>query len=271
MLGGVVLLQLGCDDGKVKACHSAMEKSQASLLAMDNQSRVDVEGALGDIEAALAACKAAKRETETNDVLDAKRTLTAHLTALDKRAAEPQREKATPEELLQLEKAGDPGCPSGQAYQNPNTKKTIRCTGKALASMSWDAASEHLAKRGFTIAVNEQADPRIIAELGAERYVFTFASGERSLARCVEATGRPGVPWEEVATRLTSVPMNKLDSGGKIVLGGVERALRVEGDAAQWTVFVGDCASPSVDGAAPAAVATSAPSAAPATSAPAAP
>lgn len=264
-----MLLPLGCDDGKVKACHVAMEKSQASLLAMDNQSRVDVEGALGDIEAALAACKTAKRVTETNDVLDAKRTLTAHLSALDKRAAEPQREKATPEELLQLEKAGDPGCPRGQAYQNPNTKKTIRCTGKALASMSWDAASEHLAKRGFTVAVNEQSDPRIIAELGAERYVFTFASGERSLARCVEATGRPGVPWEEVATRLTSAPMNQLDKVGKVVLDGVERALRVEGDAAQWTVFVGDCAS--VVGAASAAAPASAPSAAPATSAPAAP
>jgi len=234
----------GCESPDVKMCHAEMQTSQKALLDMDKTDARAVEGALGGIERALAACKKAQRGDEITSLADARRQVAAHLDALEKRADRPTRAALSPERLAELLKTGDPDCPKGQGYEPAGTKQVIKCTGKQLVELSSDKARDHFDKRGYRLSPPDTRGD-FKAEFGASAYVFHYGGvGAGAAPRCLEVTGRPGTPWQEIVARLTGVHPDRLKVGEPVRVGARSLPVSISGDAAQWSVKLGDCAAP---------------------------
>lgn len=241
---GVLLLSagiLGCESGEVKLCHSEMQTAQRGLVEMDKTDPKAVEATLGLIERSLEACKHAGRSEEVSNLADAKRQVAAHLDALEKRAQRPERAQLTPEQLAELVAKGDPECPRGQGYEAQGTKQLIKCTGKQLIELSSAKAREHFERRGYRLSPADAAGG-FDAEFGASRYAFRYAAPEAPLPSCLEVTGRPGTPWQEIAARVTGVHPDRIEQGKPVRVGARSWPLAVSGDAGQWSVRLGDCA-----------------------------
>jgi hypothetical protein len=232
---------LGCENEEVKACHAEMQVSQKALLEMDKTDPKSVRETLGLVEKTLAVCEAAQRREEVKNIADAKRQVSAHLEALEERAARPERKKLSADEVAKLEREGDPNCPRGQGYEHPQSKQVIKCVGKQLAEMPKAVASEHFDKRGYKIT--EAPDGGFKAEFGASAYEMRYAAGPGQAPTCVRVTGKPGVPWQEIVARTTGVHPQRIKRDKPVKVGGNSLPLKVAGDPAQWTVILGDCGS----------------------------
>jgi hypothetical protein len=244
LAGSALALWLGlsaCDSAPVKACHAEMQTSQQALLEMDKTDAGSVAATLGLIERTLTTCKTAGRGDEVSDLADAKRQVAAHLSALEKRAERPTRSKLTPEALAELLKKGDPDCPRGQGYEPAGTKQVVKCTGPQLAELGSAQARDYFDKRGYRLSPPD-ATGGFKAEFGASAYVFHYAEGAPlGPPRCLEVTGRPGTPWQEIVARLSGVHPDRLVMNEPIRIGSRTVALRVSGDPQQWSVGLGEC------------------------------
>ncbi len=238
------LLQLGCENEKVKACHAEMAVSQQALLDMDKNEIDSVEAALGLIDKTLAACREAQRSEEVGNVESAKRQVAAHLAALEERASRPERKELSPEELESLIKNGDPDCPKGQGYEHPKAKEVIKCTGKQIVEMSQKLARAHFERRGYKITEGktEAGGARVKAEFGARAYEFIYEGhGAGAAPSCVLVTGKPGVPWQELVARTAGVHPDRVERGQPVTVSGKSLQVQVAGDVGQWTVSLGSC------------------------------
>lgn len=241
LLPVLLVLLGGCENEAVKKCHADMSTAQAALLAMDPKDRPSVEAVLGMVEGALKVCGDAKRTDEIKDLTDAKNNLSGHVDALKKRAERSAPHALTPKQLEKLIKDGDPACPKGHAYEHGDSKKLIQCTGPQLFQMNFAQASEHYGRRGFTVAV-DPSGKILRAEFGAEVVIFRFVEPKSThAAACLSLTAAPGIAWQEVVTRATGVPPQKLTEGKTLVLGGVTVPFRLEGPGPDKTVHLGDC------------------------------
>lgn len=249
LCGAVLFLGLlGCENAEVKLCHAEMQTSQKALLDMDKNDPRSVEAALGLIERTLVACKQAERSDEVSDIADAKRQVTAHLDALAKRAERPERAQLTPERVAELLKSGDPDCPRGQGYEPAGSKQVIKCTGKQLVELGAAQAREHFDKRGYRLSPPGPGGS-FHAEFGATRYAFHYGAGGSSAApSCLEVTGRPGTPWQEMVSRLTGVHPDRVKQGEPVRVGGRSLPVAISGDSGQWSVKLGECAPASTTG-----------------------
>ena len=231
----------GCDSAEVKVCHAEMQASQKALLDMDKTDPRQVESTLSLIERTLGACQRAGRSDEVQSLTDAKRQVAAHLDALAKRAEKPDRPQLTPERLAELLAKGDPDCPRGQGYEPQGSKQVVKCTGPQLIEMPALKAREHFERRGFRLSPPDPSGS-FQAEFGANRYAFRYQSpAGTSAPSCLEVTGRPGTPWQEIAARVTGVHPDRIEQGKPVRVGARSVPVQISGDAGQWSVRLGDC------------------------------
>ncbi len=231
----------GCDNAEVQACHSEMRTSQQALVEMDKGDPGRVQATLDLIERTLGTCQHAGRSDEVSSLADAKRQVAAHLSALEKRADRPTRTQLTPEALAELVKKGDPDCPRGQGYEPAGSKEVVKCIGPQLIDLPSAKAREYFEKRGYRLSPPDRAGG-FKAEFGASAYVFQYrAASPSELPKCLDVTGRPGTPWQEIAARLTGVHPDRLKVNEPVRVGARSLPLQVSGDSAQWSVKLGEC------------------------------
>ena len=99
------------------------------------------------MKSALAACRAAQRNDEVDNLVKARNELDAQLDALERRAKRKPRRELSPDEMTALEKDGDPTCPKGQSYQLDKKRKEVKCTGPQLVEMPRDDVKRYYEER----------------------------------------------------------------------------------------------------------------------------
>jgi len=238
------LLLVGCGllacDPDAKLCHERMTSAQPIVAQVDGKSQASVERSLAAVTEAYAACEKAKLGSEREQLLKAKNELSAQLEHLKARERRRKLQAPTEEELAALVKQGDPSCPKGQAYKPKNAKSEVRCTGPQIADMPLAALKEYYADRRYKLT-NQDSPPELRAELGSELYVFSFDKPDDTAPRCITAYAAPGLSWQEVTSRLTGTPPEKLKLGDNVRSGRGELALRVEHATDKPTIHLGNC------------------------------
>jgi hypothetical protein len=230
---------LGCNSPEAQKCKAEYDSSQKVVLGIDGSSIDSVSESLRAVDAALAACKAAQRNGEVDNLVKARAQIQAQHDALVKRAGRTKRVPLTADELARFEKNGDPSCPKGQGYETGAAKTLIKCSGPQLAEMSWSGASKYFEKRGYKLS---STDTQLSAEYGAEKFTFTYRKKEDAGPPvCLAIVAAPGIPWQEVTTRATGVHPDKLKRDEPVKMGGRSVNLSVGGDAAQAVVNLGTC------------------------------
>ena len=215
-----------------------MTTAQGIVNKVDSKSQASVEESLAAVESARAACEAAKRTTETDELTKAKNELQAHLDYLKRKSGEPPKPKISPDQLADLVKKGDPGCPKGQAYR-PSPKQEVRCTGPQIADMSWAAAEAYYKNRGYKMT---STPPTLKVEYGAEMLVFTYTQANDDKApKCLTFYPPPGIPAMEATARVTGVQMRKLENAKTVKTEHGEVPLRVDSSDTKLIIYVGDC------------------------------
>ncbi|MBM4363313.1 MAG: hypothetical protein FJ104_11575 [Deltaproteobacteria bacterium] len=235
-----LLVVAGCS-AETKHCHEVMTTAQAEVAKVDSKSEESVRASLTAVEGAIAACQAASRGQEVQQLTQAKNQLSGHLTYLEKRAARPAEKARTPEELARVLRDGDPACPRGQAYRPKGADREVRCTGPQPVDMTRDRAARYLEERGFTVRRTDDP-PELRAEHGAELLVFRHASSAPDAApRCVLLYPPPGMSWQEAAARVTGVPPQKLDKATTVRAERGQIPMKVEDTEKKVRVDLGDC------------------------------
>jgi len=234
---------LGGCDAESRACREQMAQAQSMVNAVDAKSIESVKTSLSLVERARESCEKARLGAEREQLLKAKNELSGQLMLLEQRASRKKLLPRTPEELAQLVKRGDPACPKGQAYQQRETKQEVRCIGPQLVDMGREELKTYYDDRRFKVTTLD-APPTLKAELGSELYVFTFQKAEDRAAGCVTAFAAPGMSWQEVTSRLTGIPPEKLQLDTKVRGAYGELALKVEHETDKPTVRLGSCTTP---------------------------
>lgn len=227
-------------DPETKKCHELMTSAQAVVTGVDSKSIASVQQSLTAVSEAHAACDKAKAGTEREQLLKAKHELSAQLNLLEQRANRKKLQAPTPDELAQLVKSGDPGCPKGQAYKPKGSKDEVRCVGPQLADMNAEGLKAYYGDRHFKVT-SKESPAEVRAELGSELYVFAFDNLSAAAPRCVTAYAAPGSSWQEVTARLTGTPPEKLKLDAPVKSGRGELALKVEHATDKPTVHLGQC------------------------------
>jgi hypothetical protein len=237
----VVLGATACDRD-ASQCHERMASAQGIVAQVDGKSVTSVKASLRAVEEAHAACEKAKLGPEREQLLKAKNELLGQLDLLELRARRKKQVLPSPEELARLAKSGDPSCPKGQAYKPRGSANEVRCTGPQLVEMGAEDLKAYYGDRRFKI--NSQETPaEVRAELGSEKYVFRFDKLGDAAPRCVTAFAAPGLSWQEVTSRLTGVPPERLKLDATVKVGARELQLEVEHVTDKPTIRLGDCAT----------------------------
>jgi hypothetical protein len=236
----VSLLGLLACNPDAKLCHERMQSAQALVAQVDGKSKSSVEQSLSAVTEAHAACEKAKLGSEREQLLRAKRELSAQLDLLEQRANRKKLQAPSPDELSRLVKNGDPSCPKGQAYKPKDSKVEVRCNGPQLVEMGAAALKSYYGDRRFKVT-SQESPAEVRAELGSELYVFAFEKLSDAAPRCVTAYTVPGISWQEVTARLTGVAPEKLKLDAPVKSARGELALKVEHPTDQPTVHLGQC------------------------------
>lgn len=232
-------LAWGCNPMAISKCHDEMQSSQELMLKIDTENLEQVQEALVAVERAHAACVAADRDEEANQVADAREKLTRQVEGLKEIANRPKKKALSEAELAQLVKVGDPDCPRGQQYEHHQNKQMVKCTGPQIIEMNWEQAKGHFERRGYAVI---EKGPLLRLERGAHVYDFEFDKAQSKKGpKCLTIVPDPGVPWEEVVTRATSVHPRKLGLDKPVPTKRGPLALLVEGTLEHVTVKIGDC------------------------------
>lgn len=237
----LALTALGCDK-ESRACRSEFDRAQALVKELKSESPIEsVRESVAALDAAVAACEKAGLGHEKGELQKARSQVGAHLDLLERRAKRKKRVKPSPEELAALVKNGDPACPKGQAYLNRELKKEIKCTGPQIIEMRADELRGYFEERRYRLTSSD-APPSLRAEYGAELYVFTFdAPGPGGKVRCLEIYPAPGVSWQELTSRMTGTPPEKLKSGGSVATALGALPLSVEDSEKKTLARIGEC------------------------------
>lgn len=240
----VVLLALaafGCDK-ESRACRSEFDRAQSVVKDLKSDSPIEtVRGSVAALDAAIQACDKAGLGAEKGELQKARNQVGAHLEVLERRAKRKKRDKPTAEELALLVKNGDPACPKGQAYLNRETKKEIKCTGPQVIEMKAGELKDYFEERKYRLTSND-APPTLRAEYGAELYVLTFdAAGPNAKVKCLEIYPAPGVSWQELTSKVTGTPPEKLKSGTSVATALGALPLSVEDSDKKTLARIGEC------------------------------
>ncbi len=218
-----------------------MTSAQELVKNVDAKDPASLEASLAAVGQAIDACKAASRTSEVDALTRAKNELGAQVEYLKKRAARPERRKASPAELAALVASGDPSCPKGQAYKQEASGKEIRCTGHELVDMTVAEATTYFNDRGYKVTAID-APPTLTAEYGAEKFVFTYAVPKDEHApRCLTLYPAPGIPFQEATDRATGVLMRKIPKDGVLKTSHGELPIHVDQTETTLVIRLGDC------------------------------
>jgi hypothetical protein len=226
----------GCDSAEVKACRSQYLDVYAQVSAVDTTEQKSIEDALQRVTDTLALCERAGLAEEKKQLTVAQRKLESHADFHRRQATQ---KKLTPEQLQLLVKQGDPDCPKGQSYMYQKSGSKVRCTGPQIVDMNWQQVHAYFGQRGFKL---HQEGATFKAELGSESYTYSFSkAGDASPAKCLVVFAAPQIPWEETASRVTGELPRRIKRDEPVKTAHGPRALKVEEDAVQAVVRLGDC------------------------------
>ena len=230
-------LFLGCESAATRACSSEYGVSQQKVLKVDPKSPESVRSSLDSVKAALAACRSAQRNQEVDHLIKARNELGAQLEALERRSQRKPRRELSPDDVLRLEKEGDPACPKGQSY-HLETKKQVKCTGPQVVEMPREDVKRYHEERGYR--VKDVPPNGVKIERGAEQYSFTYPSGAASdRPSCAVLVPPHGMPWKEAIARFTGKHPEKLEPKGTITT--LQGELPYDVDEKNVVVRIGSC------------------------------
>ncbi len=237
----VALFSIGCKDEGTRKCQAALADAQ-QIVTAESSTRGGIERGIAAVDVALAACQAAKRSSEVEQLTNARHELSAHLETLKERAGKTRRNKPTPEQIEELIKHGDSSCPRGMAYKAENSDKQIRCTGPQPIRMTFEKARDYYKNLGFRVTATE-APLSLRAEYGAELVLFSFANKDDG-PRCLTYYPPPQMPWAEAVARLTGAQLNRIKQDAPVPLSGGDVPLRVDEGKDKLIVYLGSgCSS----------------------------
>jgi hypothetical protein len=239
----LLLCVLGC--GRMSAegrrCRAEMTMAQSTVKEIDQNSLDSVSQSLSAVEAALASCARAGRQSEVEELKKARDQIAAHKQRLENRVSKNVTAKLTPEQLEELVHNGDPSCPKGQAYKHGDSGKEVRCTGLQLIAMSFAQAQEFFKDRGFKLK-QINSPPMLEAEYGAEKYVFQYPSnGWYGPPECLTLYPRPGMSWQEAVARATGARPDRLVATNTVDTPRGRLGLRVVETLDKLIVRIGQC------------------------------
>ncbi|HET9930927.1 MAG TPA: hypothetical protein VFQ35_09580 [Polyangiaceae bacterium] len=241
LLPAIALFSVGCKDEATRKCQSQLADAQQVVTA-EATSKAGIERGIAAVDVALAACRAANRSSEVEQLTNARRELAAHIETLNERAGKTRRNKPTPEQVEELIKHGDSSCPRGMAYKAENSDKQIRCTGPQPIRMTFEKARDYYKSLGFRVTATE-SPPSLRAEYGAELVLFSFANKDEG-PRCLTYYPPPQMPWAEAVARLTGAQLNRIKENTPVPLSGGDVPLRVDEGKDKLIVYLGSgCSS----------------------------
>jgi hypothetical protein len=242
--GAIVLfgcLGTACQSEATRHCHDLMSSAQALVQNVDGKDVASVDQSLAAVVQAIDACNQAGRTSEVDALTHGKNELAAQSDYLKKKAARPERKKQSAEELAALVVKGDPNCPKGQAYKPDAGGKEIRCTGPQLVDMSFSEAATYFGNRGYKVTTTD-APPTLIAEYGAEKFMFAFAvPKDEHGPRCLTLYPAPGIPYQEATARATGVTMKKIEKDGTLKAAHGDIPIHVDETETKLVIQLGEC------------------------------
>lgn len=229
-----------CNRAAGKECRELMASAQNVVNGIDSSSLDSVEQALASVNQALTACENAGQSTEASRLKSARDEIAAHHEKLKNRKPK-EKKSLSSEEIADLVKRGDPGCPKGMAYRPQGSDKEVRCTGPVPAHMPWALAESYFKKRGYKVTPGDEPSS-LKVEYGAELLVFKYAEPNSTKAPlCLTLYPEPGVGWQEATARATGTPPYRLTKNGSVWGPNGELKLSVVEDEAKLIVRIGSC------------------------------
>lgn len=231
------LLSVGCKDEATRKCQAQLADAQQVVTAEATR-KAGIEKGIAAVDGALAACRAANRSSEVEQLTQARRELAAHLETLNERAQKVRRNKPSAEQVAEFIKHGDPSCPRGMAYKDEGSDKQIRCTGPQPIRMSFSKARDYYKSLGFRVTAGD-APPALRAEYGAELLLFSFENKDDAGPRCLTYYPPPQMPWAEAVARLTGAQLNRIKPNAPVPLSDGNVPLRVDEGKDKLIVYLG--------------------------------
>ena len=218
-----------------------MGAAQTELDGLEASSLDALDRGLRAVKDAENACREAGRDEETKKLAEAALRIEGQIELVKSRQAEREARKRTPEQIAKLVKEGDPDCPKGSAYKHRDSGKEIRCTGMLPVDLSFAQAKKYFTAAGYRFPAHD--DPNtLVAEQGSERFVFRYRRPNDSApAACVMIYPRSDRSWQEMVSRLTGSPPEKLEPGKPVKAGTRSLSLSVEDTDKKVLARLGDC------------------------------
>ena len=233
----------GCKSKAALECQTQFQNAQI-VVQKESGTPAGLETSLAAVDKALAACRAADRDKEVEQLNLARNALALHVQTVKERVARPKRAKPTPAELDELVKRGDPNCPKGMAYKAEGSERQIKCIGLQPIRMNWQKAHDYYSNLGYHV-VSTENPPSIRAERGSELFVFTYARvDDIQPPRCLTIYPEEKIPWQEAVSRATGAPIQKLKVGSPVPMSEGDVALRIDEGKDKLVIHLGACGAP---------------------------
>jgi hypothetical protein len=235
------LLSVGCRDKATQACQEELTNAQPVVSHVDGKSNDSVSTALTAVQRALAACRAAGRSEESEQLARAESELKTQLQAIARRGDRKKRAKPSAADVEELVKKGDDSCPRGMAYKAENSDRQIKCTGPQPVRMNYATARDYYSGSGYKVTPSE-SPPELRVEYGAELMVFSYARpNDSNPPKCLTLYPLPDMPWQEAVARATGAQLPKIKRDLPVPLSGGDVPLTIEESKDKLVIRLGAC------------------------------
>ncbi len=230
----------GCKSKAAIECEAQFQNAQI-VVQKESGSPAGLDVSLASVDKALAACRAADRQKEVEQLNIARNSLAMHAALVKDRATRQKRVKPTPAQLDEFAKYGDPTCPKGMAYKVEGADRQIKCIGLQPVRMNWAKARDYYTNLGYHVATSE-SPPTLRAEHGSELFVYSFTRvDDTEPPRCLTLYPEAQIPWQEAVSRATGAPIQKLKLGSPVPMSEGNIQLRVDEGKDKLIIYLGAC------------------------------
>ena len=230
----------GCKSKAAAECEAQFQNAQI-VVQKESGSPAGLDVSLAAVDKALAACRAADRQKEVEQLSLARSSLAMHVELVKDRASHQKRVKPNAAQLDELVKHGDPNCPKGMAYKAEGSDRQIRCIGLQPVRMNWAKARDYYSSLGYHVATAE-SPPTLRAEHGSELFIFTYTKVEDTgPPRCLTLYPEAQIPWQEAVSRATGAPIQKLKLGSPVPMSEGDIQMRVDEGKDKLIIYLGIC------------------------------
>jgi len=228
----------GCKSEVQKKCEQLIKSSEVSLLSMNPTDQSSVVATAEQLKKTVAACQTAN-SAALPEVKEGLKNVEYHLNRLKKGEIKPPPPPPGAQELADLQSKGDPGCPKGQAYQHPVTKKTINCTGFTMVQRNYAEVLAYFEKHHIQTARKASMIRGLQAGV---TYTFHFDQVDsQKAALCLTIEAPKDKKPNELLAFATSLPPSTIEAGKPIELEGREVAVQVTVTGETQEVVIGKC------------------------------